>query len=235
MILLVDSTEREGSVLAELCASRGWVTESCATVAAALRRIPRLRPRAAILRRTLRDGLAEEVLAALADSPCRRLVLVPAGTGGAAEARLVTLGADCVLREPVRLEVLLAYLERFLREPGPGAGARPARLTFAGGGLDPADRTLRRGARRTTLAPREAQLAELLARSPGEVVAYESLYAEILGRRFRGDTGNLRVLLGKLHAAAARAGVDTRAWIEVIPKSGYRLRRAAAPARSAVP
>lgn len=227
MILLVDSAEREGSVLAELCAGRGWVTGACATVAEARRRIPRLRPRVAVIRRTLRDGLAEEVLAALADARCRRLVLVPAGTSGAVEARLVALGADCVLREPVRIEVLLAYLERFRREPGTTPPPRPTRLAFAGGQLDPADRTLRRGARATTLAPRQAQLAELLARSPGEVVAYEALYAEILGRPFRGDTGNLRVLLGKLCAAAARAGVDARAWIEVIPKSGYRLRRAA--------
>ena len=230
MILLVDSAEREGSVLAELCAGRGWVTEACATVAAARRRIPRLRPRVAVVRRTLRDGLAEEVLAALSEARCRRLVLVPAGTSGAVEARLVALGADCVLREPVRIEVLLAYLERFRGEPSLAARPGPTRLAFAGGRLDPADRTLRRGARRTTLAPREAQLAELLARSPAEVVAYEVLYAEILGRPFRGDTGNLRVLLGKLCAAAARAGVDARAWIEVIPKSGYRLRRAAARA-----
>jgi DNA-binding response OmpR family regulator len=230
MILLIDSAEREGSVLAELCAGRGWVTEACATVAAARRRIPRLRPRVAVVRRTLRDGLAEEVLAALSEARCRRLVLVPAGTSGAVEARLVALGADCVLREPVRIEVLLAYLERFRGEPSLAARHGPTRLAFAGGRLDPADRTLRRGARRTTLAPREAQLAELLARSPAEVVAYEVLYAEILGRPFRGDTGNLRVLLGKLCAAAARAGVDARAWIEVIPKSGYRLRRAAARA-----
>ncbi|MFZ9747570.1 MAG: winged helix-turn-helix domain-containing protein [Opitutaceae bacterium] len=227
MILLVDSAEREGSVLAELCAGRGWVTGACATVAEARRRIPRLRPRVAVIRRTLRDGLAEEVLTALAETRCRRMVLVPAGTSGAVEARLVGLGADCVLREPVRIEVLLAYLERFRREPGTAPPPGPARLAFAGGQLDPADRTLRRGARGTTLAPREAQLAELLARSPGQVVAYEALYADILGRPFRGDTGNLRVLLGKLCAAAARAGVDARAWIEVIPKSGYRLRRAA--------
>jgi len=225
MILLVDSAEREGSVLAELCAGRGWVTEACRTVATALRQIPRLRPRVVILRRTLRDGLAEEVLAALTDVSCRQLVLVPAGTSGTAEARLVAVGADCVLREPVRIEVLLAYVERFLREPGPTARPRPKPLTFAGGRLDPADRTLRRGAQRTTLAPREAQLAELLARSPAEVVAYESLYADILSRPFRGDTGNLRVLLRKLCTAAARVGIDARAWIEVIPKSGYRLRR----------
>jgi DNA-binding response OmpR family regulator len=227
MILIVDSAEREGSVLVELCAGRGWVTEACATVAAALRRIPRLRPRVVLLRRTLRDGLADEVLAALEDTRCRRLVLVPAGTSGAAEARQVALGADCVLREPVRIEVLLAYLERFLREPSPAERTRATRLDFAGGRLDPADRTLRRGDRRTTLAPRAAQLAEVLARSRAEVVAYEALYADILGRPFRGDTGNLRVLLGKLCTAAARVGIDARAWIEVIPKSGYRLRRSA--------
>ena len=124
---------------------------------------------------------------------------------------------------PPHLRHAAAGLRPPLARSSPAAAA-------AGGRLDPADRTLRRGARRTTLAPREAQLAELLARSPAEVVAYEVLYAEILSRPFRGDTGNLRVLLGKLCAAAARAGIDARAWIEVIPKSGYRLRRAAARA-----
>lgn len=226
MILLADSGERERDALAELCGSRGWVTASCASVAEALRRIPRLRPRAVVVRHHLRDGTSDQLLAALGAVPCPVFVLAPAGTTADAEARQITLGAAGVLREPVRLAVLLAHLER--SESGPAPASRTAQtptLTFAGGRLDPADHTLRHGRRAVRLAPREAQLAEILARAPGEVVSYDSLYAEILGRAFRGDTGNLRVLLGKLAATAARAGLRVRAWVEVIPKTGYRHRR----------
>ena len=70
---------------------------------------------------------------------------------------------------------------------------------------------------------RIATAAEALATRTGEVATYETLYAEVLERRFRGDTSNLRVLLGKLAASCAAIGADLRAWVEVIPKSGYRL------------
>ena len=45
------------------------------------------------------------------------------------------------------------------------------------------------------------------------------------GRRFRGDTSNLRVLLGKLTASAVSLGISLQKWVEVIPKLGYRYRR----------
>ena len=121
--------------------------------------------------------------------------------------------------------MLLAHAARSLR---PGAEARrpaarsPVRLAFAGGELRPDDRTLRRGRRTLSLTPREAGLAEALAARPGEVVSYETLYGEILGRRFRGETSNLRVLLGKLAATCRRGGIALRGWVEVIPKAGYR-------------
>jgi hypothetical protein len=53
------------------------------------------------------------------------------------------------------------------------------------------------------------------------------LYSEILGRRFAGETSNMRVLLGKLGKTTAKVGLDVRQWVEVIPKLGYRYRSGA--------
>jgi DNA-binding winged helix-turn-helix (wHTH) protein len=75
------------------------------------------------------------------------------------------------------------------------------------------------------ITPREALLLELLIRAEPEVVSYETLYNEILGRKFRGDTSNMRVLLAKLSISARAVGITLRSHINVIPKTGYRYRR----------
>jgi DNA-binding winged helix-turn-helix (wHTH) protein len=67
-------------------------------------------------------------------------------------------------------------------------------------------------------------LVELLAHSGGELLTYECLYSDILGRSFRGDTSNMRVLLGKLTASLQPIGIGVRRWVEVIPKTGYRYK-----------
>ncbi|MFM9081531.1 MAG: response regulator transcription factor [Opitutaceae bacterium] len=230
VILVVSSSSRERSALIALGESAGWVATGADSLREARRILRRQEVRVLVTRHTLADGyadhLARERATADRGRPSRLIVLAGPGLPAAEEARQVTLGADCVLRDPVRSEVLLAYLARHLRreEADRHPAARPAtRLGFAGGDLSPDDRTLRLGKRVRTLTPREAGLAEALATRPGEVATYDTLYAEVLGRRFRGDTSNLRVLLGKLAASCAAIGGDLRAWVEVIPKSGYRL------------
>ncbi|MEO7799826.1 MAG: hypothetical protein ABIY47_19100 [Opitutaceae bacterium] len=156
------------------------------------------------------------------------VVLVAAGSPSALEARQIVLGADLVQRDPVRMEVLVAYLQKFLtaskRIPSIKSSSQPL-LTpfgFAGARIDPVDRQLARGDLVARLAPREVELSELLAHAVDQVVTYDTLYNDILGRRFLGDTSNLRVLLGKLGASARRVGIDLPLWVEVIPKLGYR-------------
>lgn len=230
MILVISSSTRERSALTALGESAGWVVSGAESLHEARRTLRRQATRALVARHTLADGyadhLARDIAAVPGDRRPRLIVLASPGTSAAEEARLVTLGADCVLRDPVRSEVLLAYLARYLSrgETGPRPPATAAaRLSFAGGDLHSDDRTLRLRGRTRTLTPREASLAESLAARPGEVVTYETLFGEVLGRRFRGDTSNLRVLLGKLAASCSAVGGDLRAWVEVIPKSGYRL------------
>lgn len=229
MILILSSSARERSALVSLCESTGWVAAGADTLRAARRRLLRHEVRALVARQLLDDGHADHLLRDLSTGTRgavpRLVVLAGPATPAAEEARLVLSGADCVLRDPVRTEVLLAHLSRFLRreeETRRPAARGPVRLAFAGGELQPDDRTLRRGRRTLSLTPREAELAEALATRPGEVVTYETLYGEILGRRFRGETSNLRVLLGKLAATCRPLGIKLRDWVEVIPKGGYR-------------
>lgn len=230
MIAIISSAKSERTALAALCESRGWHTLECDSVGTALRSLPRHRPRAVVIRHQLSDGFSDHVFAWISEAgwegKLRCIVLAPAGTPAAAEIRQIQLGADCVLRDPLRTGVLLALLEKSARAAKPAAVAPPPDgaevIAFAGGTLHCASRTLTHRQRRRSLTPREVELIETLTRAPGQVVRYETLYSEILGRPFRGDTSNMRVLLRKLAVSASALGLPVRNCVEVIAKTGYR-------------
>ena len=179
-----------------------------------------------LARYQLSDGYADDIIAAFrsnSDDFTRIIVLLPAGTCSSIEARQLSLGADCALRDPVRPDVLLAYLEKYMRAPSSRVRKAPSKIIdFLGARFSPLDRTLQYGERAVLLTPREATLVELLAVSAHQVVSYDSLYSEILGRQFHGDTSNMRVLLAKLSTSTRRIGLTLRGSVAVIPKSGYR-------------
>jgi DNA-binding response OmpR family regulator len=230
MIAIISSVKSERAALLALCEGRRWNTLEGDSVRTATRLLQRSPPKALVVRHQLSDGFSDHVLTTIANSGLRGrircIVLVPAGTPASDEIRQIELGADCVLRDPLRTGVLLALLEKFERDAILTTGAlRPASddtLAFAGGSLHCPSRTLTHRQRSRALTPREVELIEALTRSPGQVVRYETLYSEILGRPFRGDTSNMRVLLRKLTASAATLGLPVRDWIEVIAKAGYR-------------
>ena len=182
-----------------------------------------------LVRYQLQDGCSDDVISALAGlkraPPPKIIVLLSAGVSSAIEARQLMLGADCVQRDPIRCDVLVAYLEKYIKSaqampPSHSAGV----LRFSAATLHPLTRTLQHDDRSVVLTPREALLLELLVGAESEVVSYETLYNEILGRRFRGDTSNMRVLLAKLGLSARRVGLTLRSCVDVIPKTGYRYR-----------
>jgi DNA-binding response OmpR family regulator len=232
VIAIISSQPRERSAFAALCESRSWASAECDSLRAFRKLLGRVRPRVVLTRHKLVDGYSDDILAALAAGsgrcPAKIVVLLAAGTSSALEARQVALGADCILRDPVRAEVLSEYIFKYYSASSHSTAGQPLHsdkpFRFAGGQVDPVERILSRGS--AHLTPREVELSQLLALSQGEVVTYESLYGEILGRKFRGDTSNLRVLLGKLDVTARRVGVVMRNWIEVIPKLGYRYKAA---------
>lgn len=229
MIAIVSSLARERAALVALCESRGWAALGCDSARALDRELRRQAARVVVARHKLNDGYSDDVLARLRTddrgSETKVIVLMAADTSSSIEARQLALGADCVLRDPVRIDVLLAYLEKYKHPATRAARGRdatlPATLTFAGATVCPALRTLTVADRSVQLTPHELALVELLAQSEGVPVTYDSLYSEILGRPFRGDTSNMRVLFGRLARTAGKLGLPLRDCIKVIPKTGY--------------
>ena len=230
MIAIVSSNSRERAAFAVLCESRGWPCVECDSLRRLKRMLPRTSPRVIVTRHRLSDGFSDDVLAAMAGASLhgrsRVVVLIPAGSPSALEARQVALGADVVHRDPVRADVISAYLARFRRRARPAGAAAPPRtprtLSFAGGTVGILDRTLHHSGRTTTMTSRESELVQALFEFRGRVATYDMLYSEILGRRFTGDTSNMRVLLGKLTSSFHAVGLDLRACLAVVAKTGYR-------------
>lgn len=230
MIVIVSPSESERAALAALGASRGWPVSECDSIHALSRILRRASPKVVVLRHKLSDGYSDNAIAALsgngAHPAAKIIILLRAGTPTSVEARQIALGADCVQRDPVRMEILIEYIEKYRRDSRSDRAALPARpknpAEFAGARLHADERVLRHGSKTAQLTPREVELVELLAGAGDRVVTYETLFTEILGRRFRGDTSNMRVLLGKLGASVAPLGIVLRDWVEVIPKLGYR-------------
>lgn len=230
MIVIVSSSAAERGAFAALCDSRGWANVECDSVRAARKSFRKLRPVAVLVRHRLRDGYSDDVMTALVATrslpAVKVVVLLGPSASSAQAARQISLGVDNVLRDPVRTEVLVEYLARYrqLKVLSTKNSQREPRKSFrfAGGSISPVERRLSSGKQLVNLTPREVQLAELLSEARGEVVTYESLYSEILGTKFRGETSNMRVLLGKLDASFRSVGLTIRKFVEVIPKSGYR-------------
>lgn len=233
MIVIVSSSARECSALLALCEVRGWPGVGCDSVRSFRKMLREITPKVVLTRQKLDDGYSDDVLSALkgaSDAEAAKIiVLLAAGRASSQQARQVALGADCVLQDPVRTDVLAEYLARYRAERAIASAGRKApssSLHFAGAILQPSDRTVRLAGKSVVLTPREFQLLRLLAESRNRVVSYEALYNEILGRRFAGDTANMRVLLGKLAASLDTVGISLRQHVEVISKSGYRYSEA---------
>lgn len=232
MITIVCSEQQERGALLTLCESRGWPVMAFDRLRTFYRHTSGRTSGVVVIRRRVEDGYSDDLLSSLQSSTAgprsRVIVLAPASLPSADEVRQLALGADYVLRDPVRAEVLAAYIAKLRCAATncvlPSEGEPRHALHLAGGTFDPAERTLRHKETCVQLTPREAELARLLLERSGEIVSYDELYDHLLNRRFSGDTSNMRVLLGKLIATAARAGVPLRDSIQVIPKTGYRYR-----------
>ena len=230
MIAIVCSNARERFAFASLCQSKAWPFVETDSIRGAKRLFTRVQPNLIIVRHTLRDGYSDELIALVKGEewrwPTHTVVILSADATSLVEARQIQLGADVVQRDPLRIDVVSAHIERFRqpraetrRSATPGDGDR---VRFAGASVDLLRRTLTRANRSIGITPRESELIRLLLESGEGVTTYEMLYSEILGRSFRGDTSNMRVLLGKLGRSLEAVGLSVRGAVEVIPKSGYR-------------
>jgi len=234
VIIIVSSSAREADLLVSLCEQRSWPCQACGSLSDFDKVAEKNHPHAVVVRQRVKDGYSDDLFASLQalriPSPIHIIVLVPANCSHQQEARQVSLGADCVLRDPIRAEVLLEYLAKYRSKyrnlvvrPDQGAPS----YDFAGAQVVPHEHRLNRLNRAIHLAPQEIELLRLLHRSVDKVVPYPVLYSEIFSQRFAGDTANSRVLLAKLSSSFRKLGIDLRSYVEVIPKSGYLYSRRA--------
>lgn len=236
MIAIISNVSGEAKLLQSLCDFRKWPCQVSETLEQFQTLCERATPKVLVMRHRLKEGYSDDIFAYLEATsfppPARIIVLMSGDVPPHAEARQIALGADCVLRDPLRIEVLMEYLARFRRLGAQSASVKkpaPASYEIAGVTVLPQERKIAIGSRTFRVAPQEIALVRLFAHANQEVISYPTLYSELFGRRFDGVTTNCRVLLGKVTASFRRLGVDLRNHIEVIPKSGYRYRRGSAP------
>lgn len=233
MILIVSSSNREASVLMALCDHRQWTSYNCGNFRDYQLLQEKISPRVIIVRQRFIDGYSDDIMAYVRDHPPRFrpriIVLALPERNAAAEARQIAIGADCVLHDPIRMEILMEYIEKYLKSaneesphPDP-AGRQRSQHSFCIADVEvfPHEHYIEHKKQTLHVAPQEIALLRILAHSPGEVVSYPVLYGDLFGRRFDGDTTNCRVLLGKVSASFSQLQVKLRDYIQVIPKSGY--------------
>jgi DNA-binding response OmpR family regulator len=208
MILILSNSAREADLLAALCDQRSWPCHACTTISELKKMTVKTVPRAVISRHRLSDGYSDDVFgwlkSPLHSSSARVIVLMQADCTIRQEARQVALGADCVLRDPLRMEVLLEYLDKYrtktTRTPVRKA-LTPSSFEIAGVRVFPDEYRLVRAGKSAEVSPQEIGLLRLLFQSAGRVTSYPVLYCDLFNRRFTGDTANCRVLLAKTAAS----------------------------------
>ena len=243
MILILSNACREATLLTALCDHRKWPCQPCSTIGQLSTMIEQVAPRAVVLRHRLQEGYSDDVFALLTNNQgttrTRVIVVMSADATAKAEARQIALGADCVLRDPVRIEVLMEYLAKYRAtkdSPDDNYTNGPTSYKIDDVEVFPHEHRIAREDKSVHVAPQEIALLRLLTRSDGKVVTYNSIYDELLNRKFAGDTTNCRVLLGKVCASFKRLDVDLKRFVQVIPKSGYlynpsSIRSASKPAK----
>lgn len=110
-------------------------------------------------------------------------------------------GADDYLLKPFDFGELLARLRALIRR-GPSEQSRT--ITVGDLHLDASTRVVTRAGRQVELTPREFDVLEVLARSPGRLVARDALLAAVWSADYRGSPNVTDVYIGYLRRKLER-------------------------------
>lgn len=226
-VLVVEDDALIASSLARALRAQGYATRTERTVAGALGAIEAEVPDLVLLDLGLPDGDGEQV----ADAMARRHPRVPLMILTARDSELDVVaglsgGAVDYVVKPFRLAELLARIAahlRFAATPTASGTSDTADTVVVG------DLRIERGARRVrcggqeiALRPKEFDLLERLARTPGTVVSRERLIDDVWDEHWWGSTKTLDVHINSLRRKFGEAsGGPSR--ITTIRGVGYRL------------
>jgi two-component system response regulator MprA len=214
-VLVVDDDRAVRQMLERTLRAEGYATTGASDGGAALAAIERSAPDLVVLDVTMPgvDGLAVTRRLRSRGLALPVLLLTARDAVGDRVAGL-DAGADDYLVKPFASEELLARVRALLRR-----GAAPERLVFADVELDVERRAATRSGRDLRLTPREADLLELLLRTPRGVVSRETALRAVWGEGV--VTGNSV----ERYVAYLRRKLGDPPLIETVRGVGYALRR----------
>src|SRR5215218_5687585 len=224
-ILVVDDDRAVRESLRRSLAFNGYTVELAGDGHAALEALATSRPDAMVLDVMMPrlDGLevCRRMRAAGDELP---ILVLTARDAVSDRVAGLDAGADDYLPKPFALEELLARLRALLRRRSPDAlgGPPPQTLSFAGLGLDPGTREVRRGDRSMSLTRTEFALLELLLAHPKQVLTRSRILEEVWGYDFPTSGNALEVYIGYLRRKTEADG-EIRL-IHTVRGVGYVLR-----------
>ena len=149
------------------------------------------------------------------EQPETKILMLTAHRGVDALVAGLALGADDYLGKPFAFDELLARVHALARRAGP---ARPVVLRAADVELDPARRSVRRGARELPLSPKEFGVLEALLAADGAVISPERLLERVWDENIDPFTNIVRMTVMKL-----RRKLGDPPLIHTVPGAGYRI------------
>ncbi|MGW5383449.1 response regulator transcription factor [Nocardia sp. NPDC003963] len=146
------------------------------------------------------------------------VLMLTAKSGEFEEADAFDLGADNYLTKPFSFVVLTARLRALLRRQAP---QRPPVLRAGDLAMDPAKRTVQRGATSVELTPREFALLEFLLHNKDIVRTKQEILSNVWDPHHEGPANIVEVYIGylrrKIDVPFGRHSIETHRGI------GYRL------------
>jgi len=146
------------------------------------------------------------------------ILMLTAKDGEWDQVEALDTGADDYLTKPFSFAILLARIRALVRR---GAGERPTVLEAGDVRLDPASKTLWRGATVIETTAREFAVLEYLMRRKGDVVSKREVLDNVWDFDFEGDPNIVEVYVGHLRNKLDRP--FGRSAIETLRGAGYRL------------
>ena len=146
------------------------------------------------------------------------VLMLTAKDGEWDQVEALDAGADDYVTKPFSHPVLVARIRALVRR---GARERPSVLTVGDLVVDPAARTVARGAQRLDLTSREFAVLEFLARRAGQVCSKREIIENVWDVDFDGDPNIVEVYVGHLRRKVDRP--FGRNSIETVRGAGYRL------------
>ncbi len=129
-------------------------------------------------------------------------------------------GADDYLVKPFAFDELLARIRALLRRRGPQSEAQI--LRFADLLVNLATREVRRGDRLVDLTAKEFDLLELFMRHPRQVLTRDTIYEQVWGYDFGGESNIIEVYIRYLRSKLEASGEPRM--LQTVRGVGYVLR-----------